>query len=112
MTCASSAWTTRWTARTWLRAGPSPSANCSDSRSACRGSESDGRLAVEPGARGFELAPEPEQGRLVAERGHELHGDREAGVGDAERQHHRRLAGQVEPDRERREGEDAPPVLV
>ena len=69
-------------------------------------------LAGEPGARRLELRAEAEQRRLVAEARDELDRDGQPARGVAERQHHGGLAGQVEPHRERREREDAAPVLL
>src|SRR6266699_130137 len=67
---------------------------------------------IEPRTRGFELRGEAKQGRFVAVAGDDLHGDGQPVRRAAERQHHRGLAGEVEPDGEGREGEHAAPVLV
>src|SRR5205807_7726258 len=63
----------------------------------------DGRPAVGPGARRLDLRAELEQHVLAGRATDDLHGGRQAVVTVEERQHERRLAGRVEPGRERGE---------
>src|SRR5262249_12883914 len=73
-------------------------------------------LVIEPRARLLELRGQSKQRRLVAVARDKLNRDRESsrgrGVGSRQRQDDRRLAGQVEAHRERREVEDAAPVFM
>src|SRR5258706_6790911 len=62
-------------------------------------------LAAEPGARRLELGAEANQRRLVAETSDELHRQRQPARTHIEWQHESGLAREVEPHRERREGE-------
>src|SRR2546428_3556227 len=79
-----------------------------ESRSKARAmSTRERRLAIEPRPRRLELRGQAEQRRLVAVARDELDGHRQA-ARDAERQHHRGLAREVEPHGERREVEDPP----
>src|SRR4051812_47419803 len=70
------------------------------------------RLALEPGLGFFQLRTQPDQRRLVAEASRQLHCQWQPTRALAERQHQRRLAGEIEPDCKRRKIKDAAPVLV
>ena len=70
-------------------------------RRALRGMHDPGRPAVEPGPGLLELARKLQQARFVAEPADEVHAEREAVGGPAQRNAHRRRPGQVGELRER-----------
>src|SRR5436309_2014870 len=69
-------------------------------------------VLAEQGARFLEPGAQRADGALLAGAADALDRDRETGGRTAEWKHERRLASEVDPDGEGREGEDAAPVLV